>query len=421
MSDLNVVNASQVARICDRGAPRRGVEQGVLDLVANGAVAIRDGKIVAVGQTDKVLRDWRDGAPTLDASGATVLPGLVECHSHPLFAGSRHAEYAERLAGASLAEVSGRGGGIWASVKATRHASSADLLSRLPHAYRQILMGGATTLEVKSGYGLTADSELRLLALLDQSRALTPISLVITFLGAHVVPPDKDSDGYTSDVLDMLPRVIAQGIASFHDITCEQDLFSAAQALRLFERSRRLGIPTKAHADAWASSQGWSTAVEGGAVSAEHLTYTPRDEIREVGATETIAVLLPLAELIYLTDRRAAAHSFIEQDVPLALATDYCSSIHATSLAATIGLAAPWYRLTPAEAIVAATVNAAYALQLNADRGSLDIGKRGDLTIVSVAHPNELCLAVGQDVVSDVVVAGRVVHSRRAAPPAPAP
>jgi imidazolonepropionase len=338
-----------------------------------------------------------------------------------LFAGSRHAEYAERLAGASLAEVSGRGGGIWASVKATRHASSADLLSRLPHAYRQILMGGATTLEVKSGYGLTADSELRLLALLDQSRALTPISLVITFLGAHVVPPDKDSDGYTSDVLDMLPRVIAQGIASFHDITCEQDLFSAAQALRLFERSRRLGIPTKAHADAWASSQGWSTAVEGGAVSAEHLTYTPRDEIREVGATETIAVLLPLAELIYLTDRRAAAHSFIEQDVPLALATDYCSSIHATSLAATIGLAAPWYRLTPAEAIVAATVNAAYALRLNADRGSLDIGKRGDLTIVSVAHPNELCLAVGQDVVSDVVVAGRVVHSRRAAPPAPAP
>jgi len=421
VSDLNVVNASQVARIRDRGAPRRGLGQGVLDLVADGAVAIRDGKIVAVGQTDKVLREWRDGAPTLDASGMTVLPGLVECHSHPLFAGSRRAEYAERLAGASLAEVSRRGGGIWASVKATRAASSADLLGQLPHAYRQILKGGATTLEVKSGYGLTADSELRLLALLDQSRALTPISLVITFLGAHVVPPDKDSDSYTRDVLDMLPRVMSQGIASFHDITCEQGLFSAAQAMQLFERSKKLGIPTKAHADAWASSNGWSTAVEGGAISAEHLTYTPQDEIRAVGATETIAVLLPMAELIYMTECRADARLLIEHDVPIAVATDYCSSIHATSLAATIGLAAPWYRLTPAETIVAATMNAAYALRLNADRGSVDIGKRGDLTILSVAHPDELCLAVGQDVVSDVVIGGRVVHSTRTALPTPAP
>lgn len=211
----------------------------------------------------------------------------------------------------------------------------------------------------------------------------------------------------------MLPKVIGQGFCAFHDITCERGLFTPAQASRLFDRSRELGIPTKAHADAWTSSEGWATAVAGGAVSAEHLTYTPDEEIRAVGESDTIAVLLPQAELVYLTDHRADARLFIDQRVPVAVATDYCSSIHATSLVSTISLAAPWYRLTPSEAIVGATLNAAYALQLNADRGSLNPGKRGDLTVLSVNHPDELCLAVGQSVIADVIIAGGVVHSTR--------
>ncbi|MGH2927635.1 MAG: amidohydrolase family protein, partial [Solirubrobacteraceae bacterium] len=216
---------------------------------------------------------------------------------------------------------------------------------------------------------------------------------------------------YTDEVLEMLPKVVSQGIASFHDITCERGLFTPQQAGRLFERSSELRIPTKAHADAWASSEGWSTAVSGGAVSAEHLTYTPDDEIRQVGATDTIAVLLPQAELIYMTERRANARLLIEQGVPLAIATDYCSSIHATSLATTLGIAAPWFQITPSEAIVGATLNAAYALRAAADRGSIDPGKRGDLTILAVEHPDELCLAVGQSVVADVIVAGERVRA----------
>jgi imidazolonepropionase len=393
----------------------------VLDLVADGAVAVRDGAVVAVGRSDAVLRDWDDGSPTLDARGRTVLPGLVECHSHPLFAGQRHAEYAERLAGASLAEVAARGGGIWASVLATRDASDDDLLGRLAAAYDLILSGGATTLEVKSGYGLTAAQELRQLELLRRSRALTPLELVVSFLGAHVVPAGLDAERYTAEVLDMLPRVIEQGVAAFHDVTCERGLFSPAQAARLLSESRRLGIATRVHADAWAASGGWATAVAGGATAAEHLTYTPDDEIAATPGADTVAVLLPMAELVYMTDRRASARRFIERDVPLALATDYCSSIHATSLAATMGLAAPWYRLTPAEVVVAATLNAAYALGLGASRGSLDVGKRGDLTVLSVTHPEELFLALGQGVVSDVVVGGRVAYSRRAPSSAPRP
>ncbi len=410
MNDLNLVHAAQVARVSDHGVPRRGEQQGELDLVPDGAVAIRDGVIVAVGPTDQVLAAWPDEVPTLDASGRAVLPGLIECHSHPLFAGSRHAEYAERLGGATLAEIAARGGGIWASVLETRAAPDAELLERLGAAYQRILAGGATTLEVKSGYGLTAEQELRELALLDQSRSMTPMDLTISFLGAHVVPAGLDADAYTADVLEMLPAVIEQGVADFHDITCERGLFTPEQALTLFARSRELGIPTRAHSDAWQPSEGWRTAVAGGAVSAEHLTYTPDEEIRAVGHTDTVAVLLPQAELIYMTDRRANARLLIEHEVPVAVATDYCSSIHATSIATTIGLAAPWFRLTPSEAVVAGTLNAAYALCRHHDRGSIDPGKRGDLTVLSVDHPAELCLAVGQDVVSEVIIAGQVVR-----------
>jgi imidazolonepropionase len=409
VSDLNVVHAAALARVPDRGAPRRGAEQGDLGLIVDGAVAIRGGTITAVGATDEVLREWGDSVPTVDASGMTVLPGLIECHSHPMFSFKRYGEYARRLAGASLQEIAAEGGGIWATVRSTREATDEELLASVRSAYPRILAGGVTTLEVKSGYGLTESAELHQLALLDQSREMTPMSLVISFLGAHVVPAGLDGDAFTAQVLQMLPKVVEQGIAQFHDITCEDGLFSPRQARALFERSRHLGIPTRAHADAWRSSRGWQTAAEGGAVSAEHLTYTPDDEIRAVGAADTVAVLLPQAELIYMTERRANARLLIEQQVPLALATDYCSSIHATSLASTIGIAAPWFHLTPSEAIVGATLNAAYALQLASDRGSLDPGKRGDLTLLSAAHPDELCMAVGQSVVTEVVIAGRPV------------
>ena len=418
MNDLNVFHAAQIALVSDRGTARRGAAQGELDLVADGAVAIRDGVVVAVGGTDAVRAEWGDpDVVTIDAGSRTVLPGLVECHSHPLFGGERHHEYAERLAGASLAEVAARGGGIWSSVVATRRADDDTLRDRLASAYRRILQGGVTTLEAKSGYGLTVAEELRQLALLDESRANTALDLVITFLGAHVVPRDLGGDAAADQYCalidgEMLPAVVAQGIAEFQDVTVEAGLFTPAQARRLMQRSDELGLPVRVHADAWAASEGWSTAVAGAAVSAEHLTYTPDAEIDDVGATDTVAVLLPIAELIYMTDRRANARRFIECDVPVAIATDYCSSIHATSLLHTMTTAAPWFRITPGEAVVAATLNAAYALGRQADRGSLDVGKRGDLIVLDCPHPDELFLATGAPVLDEVVVAG--VPQRRA-------
>lgn len=408
--DLNVVHAAQLAQVHDDGAARRGASQGEMHLIEDGAVAIRDGVIVAVGRTSDVMAEWDDSfVSTLDATGRTVVPGLVECHSHPVFAGERHAEYAERLGGASLAEVAARGGGIWSSVVATRSASNDVLLGRLTQAYERIASGGVTTLEVKSGYGLTVETELQQLAVLEASRALTTMELVITFLGAHVVPRDLTggADRYTELIAtEMLPAVMRQGVAQFQDVTVEDGLFTPAQALRLMVESHVVGLPVRVHADAWKMSQGWQTAVEGGAVSAEHLTYTPDDEINAVGATDTIAVLLPIAELIYMTDRRANARLFIDNNVPVAIATDYCSSIHATSLLATMGSAAPWFRLTPGEVLVGTTLNAAYSLGLQHRCGSLDIGKRGDLLVLDCPHPNEIFLGVGAGMLLEVVIGG---------------
>ena len=421
MSDLNVVGEAHIATVRDRGSPRRGAEQNEMDLVAGGAVAIRDGRIVAVGHTNEVMSEWGDpSVPVLDAAGKTVLPGLVECHSHALFGGERHEEYAERLGGASLAEVAARGGGIWASVVASRETGDDDLRGRLERAYQRVLAGGVTTLEVKSGYGLTVAEELRELRLLEESRAHTPLQLVVTFLGAHVVPRDIDGNGSPSEVYtdlivnEMLPAVADQQIAQFHDVTVEDGHFTPSQARRLIDAGRSVGLEARVHADAWKPSQGWATAADANAISAEHLTYTPDDEIREVGRSDTIAVVLPIAELIYMTDRRANARAFVDNEVPLAVSTDFCSSIHATSLLATMATAAPWFRLTPAEVVVGTTLNAAYSIGLNSECGSLDVGKRGDLIVLDCPHPNELFLAPGAPLLDQVVIEGTITWNSQA-------
>jgi imidazolonepropionase len=417
-SDLNILYAAQVARIMDDGRPRHGDHQGRLDLISGGGIAIRNGRIAAVDSTEVILRDFRDDVPTIDATGMTVLPGLVECHSHPIFAGNRHWEYVRRLQGATSRQIRAEGGGIWSTILATREADDLSLIQQARRGYAAILAGGVTTLEVKSGYGLTTPQELRLLRLLRESSATTEMDLVYTFLGAHIAPRDGPTpEDYARVVQDeMLPAVIAQGIAAFHDITCEEGDFPAPLARKLLEDSRRRGMPTRVHADASSPSHGWRVAVEGGAVAADHLTYTPDEDIRSVGATGTIAVLLPMAEQFYLDDRKANARLFIENDVPLAIATDYCSSFQASSLTLSIAQACSWFRLTPAEAIVAATLNPAYVLKKNQDRGSIDPGKRGDLTLFACSHPNELGVKVGAPLVRYVISMGRVIHHGAPAP-----
>jgi imidazolonepropionase len=406
--DINVVHAAQVARVRDRGGPRRGAEQGLLDLVPDGAVAIRSGLIAAVGPTQAVLSEFGDeGTPTLDARGQTVLPGLVESHCHPVFALAPFAADADRQ---SLDQIAGKEDGIMATVTSTREAPDSELLLHLSELYDRILRGGACTLEVKSGYGLSLEGEVRALRLLKESRDSTRLTLVPTFLGAHMTPEDAESPrAYMDSVLgEMLTRVREEGLATFIDVSCDAGLFETDLVERLLETAREVRMPSRVHADGWAAAEGWRIATAGGALAADHLTYTPDAEIHEVGAADTIATLLPVAELIYLCDRRANARLLINEHVPVAIATDYCSTVHATSLAHTVGTAIPWFGITPGEAIVGATLNAAYSLGLGGDRGSLDVGKRGDLTILDCEHPNELYLSIGTPLVAAVVIGGGV-------------
>jgi len=416
--DLNVVHATSLARIKDRGGPRRGPEQGLLDIVPDGAVAVRDGVIVSVGTTEKVLGEVGP-ALTIDAEGKTVIPGLVEAHSHPLFAGTRAQEYVARIRGVPRAEILASGGGIMAAVTATRAAADQTLLSNASKAYQRFLRAGVTTLEVKSGYGLTTSEELRALRLLAESAHRTPIDLVITFLGAHTVPTGGTTpEEFSSLVADeMLPAVISQAIAQFHDVVCENGEFEAALAARLLGRSRELGMPTRVHADASSRSEGWATAVDGGAVTADHLTYTDVEDVRTVGETTTIAVLLPVAEQIYMDTQAAPARALIESNVPVAIAGDYCSSLQVASPLLAMATATWRFRMTPAEALVGSTLNASYALLRGHDRGSLDVGKRGDLVVLDVERPDELAISPGTPLVRHVISAGRVVFGEPALHP----
>lgn len=409
--NLTIVHATSLACITDDNSPRAGRTQGELNIIPDGAVAIRDGIIAAVGPSDDILAQYGDDAPLLDARGKTVLPGLVECHSHPIFAGNRHWEYVRRIEGASGKDIRAEGGGIWSTIVNTRKADDEVLVRNTVRAFRQIAAGGVTTVEVKSGYGLDTEGELRLLRLLKQAAGQTPMDVVITFLGAHIAPQDgRSTDAFVQAVRDeMLPAVLAQGIAESQDLSCENGDFSAAQAKELIECSAALGLPVRVHADASSDSRGWRTAVEGGALSADHLTYTPDSEIDSVGAVRTVAVLLPVAEQFYLDDRKANGRLFIENNVPVAVATDYCSSFQATSLPLTIAEACSWFRFTPAQAIVGATLNAAYALGKNHDRGSLDVGKRGDITIFDCEHPNQLGTAIGAPLVDMAISRGMVI------------
>lgn len=411
-ADSLIVHAASLCQIVDRGEPRRGAAQSELDLIHDGAVAIAGERIIAAGPTNEVLRACdTSAAEVYDARGKTVLPGLVEAHSHPVFAGSRYLEYAQRLSGVSLQEIVASGGGIWNSVVRTRAAADDELLGNTARAFERMLADGITTVEAKSGYGLTPDEELRGLRLIDAARRGVALDVAATFLGAHVVPAGMDTDRYVEQICDeMLPMVAAQGIAEFCDITCEGGYFDARQAGRMIDRAGQYGLPVRIHADAWLPSGGWALAAERGAVTADHVTFATDDEIRQAGRTDTIAVLLPAAEMVYMGSKRANARLLIEHDVPVVIATDFCSSIPVSSLRASVGLAAPWFAMTPSECIVGATLNAAYSLKRSTEIGSIEAGKLADLLVLDCEHPYQFVWELGHTAVQRVYKRGRVVH-----------
>jgi len=409
--DFAVIHASQLVRVGEGSSgPRRGSEQGQLDIVDDGALVASGGVIRTVGTTSDIVRQHDlTQARVIDARGRVVIPGLVDAHTHPVFAGSRHKEYAERLGGASMADVAARGGGIWWSVQRTRETREDDLRQLLARHFDDILRSGTTTIEAKSGYGQTTETELAHLRLIDEVAGTTPLRVVPTFLGAHIVPREQPSAAAYVDVIigEMLPRVKEQGIARFCDTSCG-DGFPPALAERVVRAAADAGLRGRVHADGGTVTGGWELANRCGAASADHLTALNREQIAGVGAHDTVAVLLPMAELYYLWPR-ADARAFIDTGVPVAIATDFCSSIHAPSLLQAMTMAGPWFRMTPAEVISAVTVNAAHSLGVLDQVGTLDPGKSADLLVTNVEDYRMLVFRSGTPLIDKIVVAGQEV------------
>jgi imidazolonepropionase len=400
------------------GGPQRGHALGTLNILPNGAVLVRGETIAAVGPTPELLAAYPD-EPALDAGGRAVLPGFVDPHTHLVWAGDRSAEFELRLQGHSYMDILAAGGGILSTVRATRQASPPSLLEQTRQRTRSMFRYGTTTAEAKTGYGLEINTELILLEALLQLDGEGPLELAPTFLGAHAVPPEfKNNPEAYSDLIcrEMLPAVRRWWDARangrplpFVDVFCERGVFSLEQSRRILSAARGLGFPLKIHADEFESLGGAALAAGLGAVSADHLVTTPAEDIAALARSDTVAVALPCTPFGLAESHYTPAKAILEAGGLLAIATDlnpgtaWCESMQFA-----IALACRYLRLTPAQAIAAATINAAAAIGRAGGIGSLEAGKQADLIILSESDYRHLGYRFGTNLVATVVKKGKV-------------
>jgi imidazolonepropionase len=367
--------------------------------VPDGVLAIRDGRIAWVGTAAQLdTLSWSAEVAT-DAHGLWITPGLIECHTHLVYAGDRSNEFAARLRGATYEEISRAGGGIVATMRATRAASEDQLLAHsLPRA-RALASEGVTTLEVKSGYGLDLDSELKMLRVARRIGEQLGIEVVKTFLGAHALPPEfaHRPDDYITHVCDdMLPAVAAERLAEAADVFCERIAFTREQTERVFERAHSLGLALRLHADQLSDGGGGELAARYGALSADHLEYTSAASLQVMAERGVVAGLLPGAFYFLRETRLPPIEQMRAFGIPMAVSTD-CNpgTSPIASLLLAMNMACVLFRMTAAEVLRGVTVNAARALGLSDDRGMLRTGMRADLAVWRLRHPEQLCAEVG--------------------------
>jgi imidazolonepropionase len=433
---LLIVGASEIATLA--GGVRRGDQQGEVGRLLSEdpsdpdapVVAVWEGRIAAVGERAAVEAELEaDGLPLarfarIDAAGGAVTPGLIDPHTHLLFAGSREGELVLRQQGASYLDILEAGGGILSTVEATRAASEADLLTHGRRWLDEMLSHGVTTVEAKSGYGLDLETEVRLVEVAYRLGREGPIEIVPTWLGAHAVPPEFRSrpdsvDAYVRHLLDeQLPGIAAHGRARFADVFCEEGVFSAAQSRRILDAARAYGLLPRLHADELAPSGGAELAVEIGAVSADHLATPSIDGIAAMGAAAdaddpVVATLLPVTTWFLMKDHHAPARAFIQAGVPVAIGTDFNPGTSPTpNLTLAMSFACINLRMTPDEVLSAVTINAARALALEDELGSIEPGKGADLVIWRVPTSRRIPYHPGADLVRTVIKRGRVVLDR---------
>lgn len=414
--DLLILNAEEVLTLSGGEKPRSGRQMRELGIIHNGGLAINDGKIVAVGKTSDLTRNFR-AEEIINAHGKTVLPGFVDPHTHLIFAGSREDEFEMRIDGVSYMEILSSGGGILKTVRETRRASFDRLVEVGLERLNTMMEYGTTTVEAKSGYGLTTKDELKILEVLKRLNQLHCVDVVSTFMGAHAVPLEFKgrNQAYVDLVIeDMIPKVREKGLAEFCDVFCEKGCFTLEQSKRILATGKNYGLKPKIHADEMSMNGGAELAAEVGAVSAEHLLFSSIDGLKAMAKKGVIAVLLPGAAFSLMMGKYADARLMIELGAPIALGSDFNPSCLIGNMQLVIAFACHFMRLTPAEAITAATINAAHAIGKAKEVGSLEIGKKADVIVLDIPNHKFLGCRVGVNLVEQVIKNGRLVVDREA-------
>jgi len=377
---------------------------GPYGLIADAAILIEGDRIAWVGPRT----DAPEAAERRDLGGCLVTPGLIDCHTHLVFAGNRAREFEMRLQGASYEELARAGGGIMSTVEATRRASEAELLAEALRRVDAMIAEGVTTVEVKSGYGMDRDTELAMLRVARQIGEARPVTVKTSFLGAHAVPKGLDADAYIDEIcIPALRAAHEEGLVDAVDGFCENIAFSAAQIARVFETARELGLPVKLHAEQLSRQGGAALVARFGGLSADHLEHATAADAAAMAAAGTVAVLLPGAFYTLRETRIPPIDAFRAEGVAMAVATD-CNpgSSPMTSALLAMNMACTLFRLTPEEALRGATEHAARALGL-ADRGRIAAGQRADLAVWDVRHPAELSYRIGTNRLAARIAAGQ--------------
>ncbi len=405
-------NPSQIVTVNTNGKNvKRGTELGRVDVLEDHSIVIEDGIIVDISPNNSIKSKSFDNV--IELMDKIVLPGLIDCHTHTAFAGSRANEFRMKLSGATYEDIAKAGGGIITTVKAVRESSFEELVNTIVPKISYYISRGITTLEIKSGYGLDFETEIKLLHVIKYLDEIFPIDIVPTFLGAHTFPAEfkNDHNGYLNEIIDrMLPHIAKNNLAVFCDGFCEATAFSAAEIKLIFEKAKSLGLYLKLHTEQFNNIGGLDTALQLSATSVDHLEVINEEEIPKLSSSDTTAVLLPGVSF-FLNYQYAPARKLIDSNAIVALATDYNpGSSHINDLNIVMSLASIKMKMTIEETISAVTINAARALNLNNDRGSVELKKKADFSVYNTKEYSDIIYNIGKNLNTMTIKNGRIIY-----------
>jgi len=410
LKSLALLHAAELVTLAGPQRPRIGNELSGLGIIRDGGLLIRDGKIDIVGASDEIEEAARD-AEIIDLGGRLVLPGFVDAHTHLVFAGNRLDDFERRARGESYEQIAKAGGGIWSTVEKTRAASEADLFAQATKHAEWFVKCGTTTVEAKSGYGLTLDDELKIVCVMQRLNQETPLEVVPTFLGAHAVPRDRSAGEYVDLVInEMLPCVAKEKLAEFCDVFCERGYFDVEQSRKILTAAKKLGLKLRGHVDQLTNSGGAKLMAELGAATADHLEKTDEQGIAALKTANVQPVLLPGSVYALGSTSYPRAREMIEAGLAVVLATDFNpGSAPTPSMPMVLSLACTQMKMSPAEAITASTINAAYSLNRGDAIGTLEAGKAANVAIFDCEDYREVAYWFGLPQTHAIYVRGKPV------------